>query len=319
LNPPFLMIGVNFYNSVNSTQSEKSQLLWLKKPQGNGTITTCPAAPGSGLFDNLKNADGTQAFTPMPAIQTDPSSTGYVTAASDIECPPNCGIGNILTLFTVTKNGTTGNPNLSAPNSINVGNYTNPAPAQQSGTTKTLDTLDGRLTHSVSGFDPRIGHRAVWVAHTIQAGPGAGIQWFEVDGATGTVSQTGILSDATKYIFNAGISNDRTCDGINPCKHGNAMVLGFTESSSSIFPTDAMVSKIGTGAVSSIVVVHASTTFDKNFSCSPCRWGDYGGATPDPAASLTATHGEVWLSQQGTTGGSLFASGDIVWNWEAKP
>jgi hypothetical protein len=315
----FLMIGVNFYNSINSTQSEKSQLLWVKKPQGNGTITTCPAAPGSGLFDNLKNADTTQAFTPMPAIQTDPSSTGTVTAMSDIECPPNCGTGNILTVFTITKSGTTGNPNLSAPNSINVGNYTNPAPATQKGTTtKKLDTLDGRLTHSVSGLDPRIGHRAIWVAHTIQAGAGAGIQWFEVDGVTGTVSQTGILSNATNYIFNAGISNDRTCNGTS-CTHGQSMVLGFTESSSSIFPTDAMVSKIGTGAVSSIVVVHASTTFDKNFSCSPCRWGDYGGATPDPAASQTAAHGEVWLSNQGTTGGGFASSGDVVRNWEAKP
>src|SRR5262245_46820385 len=74
----FLMVGVNFYASQNSQQSEKSQLLWIKKPQGNGQITTCPAAPGSGFFDNLKNADGTQAFTPMPAIQTDPNSTGTV-------------------------------------------------------------------------------------------------------------------------------------------------------------------------------------------------------------------------------------------------
>jgi hypothetical protein len=315
----FLLIGVNFYNSISSSASEKAQLLWIKKPPTIGTITTCPAAPNSGLFDDLRNADTSQAFTPMPAIQTDRSAIGYVTAMSDIECPPNCGTGNLLTLFTITRNTTTGDPILSAPNSINVGDYTNPAPAPQSGTKKTLDTLDGRLTHSVSGKDPRIGHTAIWVAHTIQAGAGAGIQWFEIDGVAGTVAQTGILSDLTKFIFNAGISNDRTCNGVDPCKHGKSMVLGFTESSSSMFPTDAMVSKIGTHPVSAIVVVHASTTFDKNFSCSPCRWGDYGGATPDPAASLAAAHGEVWLSNQGTTGGSIFASGDVVWNWEASP
>jgi hypothetical protein len=317
----FLLVGVNFYKSINSSASEKSQLLWMRKPQAIGTITTCPGSPKSGLFDDLRNADTTQAFTPLPAIETDKWGFGYVTAMSDIECPPNCGTGNLLTLFTITRDSTTGDPILSAPNTINVGSYTNPAPAAQSGTKRnTLDTLDGRLTHSVAGGDPRLGHKAIWVAHTIQAGAGAGIQWFEIDGVSGTVSQTGILSDSTKYIFNAGISNDRTCDGVDPCKHGNAMVLGFTESSSSIFPTDAMVSKIGANSVSSIVVVHASTTFDKNFSCSPCRWGDYGGATPDPAASLlTATHGEVWLSNQGTTGGSIFSSGDVVWNWEAKP
>ena len=313
----FLMIGVNFYASQNSQQSEKSQLLWIKKPQGNGQITTCPAQPGTGVFDNLQNADGTQAFTPMPAIQTDPNSTGTVTAMSDIECPPNCGTGNLLTVFTVTKMGN-GNPKLSAPNSLNVGNYTNPSPAPQKGTANTLDTLDGRLTHSVSGFDPRIGHRAIWVAHTIFAGAGAGIQWFEVDGVAGTIAQTGIVSKASTFIFNAGISTDRTCNGTS-CAHGKAMVLGFTESSTTIFPTVAMVSKFGAGGVSGIVVVHASTTFDKNFSCSPCRWGDYGGATPDPAVPLTNARGQVWLSNQGTTGGSLFASGDVVWNWQATP
>jgi hypothetical protein len=61
-----------------------------------------------------------------------------------------------------------------------------------------------------------------------------------------------------------------------------------------------MVSKVGSGAVSAFVSVKASTTNDKNFSCSPCRWGDYGGATPDPAASLVAATGTVWLTNQWT-------------------
>ena len=80
-----------------------------------------------------------------------------------------------------------------------------------------------------------------------------------------------------------------------------------------------MVSKIGSGAQSAFVLVHASTTFDNNFSCSPCRWGDYGGATPDPATSLSAPSGQVWLTQQFTTGGGRFSSGDQTWNWQATP
>lgn len=97
------------------------------------------------------------------------------------------------------------------------------------------------------------------------------------------------------------------------------MVLGFTTSSSSTFATIRMVSKIGAGAVSGLVTVKASTTSDKNFSCSPCRWGDYGGATPDPAASLVASTGSVWLTNQWTAGGSAFSSGDRTWNWQATP
>ena len=95
------------------------------------------------------------------------------------------------------------------------------------------------------------------------------------------------------------------------------MVPGFTTSSSTTFPAVRMVSKIGAGAQSGFVLVHASTRADIDFGAPAgfCRWGDYGGATPDPAASLTAAHGEVWLSQQyvGTNGY------DHTWNWEAIP
>ena len=69
-----------------------------------------------------------------------------------------------------------------------------------------------------------------------------------------------------------------------------------------------MVSKIGTAAQSAFVLVHASATFT-----SSSRWGDYGGATPDPGASLSAAHGEVWLSNE------IANPGDLTWNWEALP
>lgn len=312
----FLMIGVNFYPSSSSSQSTSSDLLWISKPQGQGAITTCPAAGTSGKVAGLLNNDGSQAFTPVPAIQTDPSSTGYVMGMSDIECPPVCGTGTKLTVFTITNNA--GVPAVSAPNSITVGSYTSPPSAPQRRTTRTIDTLDGRITHAVSGFDPNIGATGVWVSHTVSGGAGSQINWYEVNTGTGALAQSGSVSSSSLYVFNAGISNDRTCTATT-CAHGGNMVLGFTTSSGSTFPTIQMVSKIGSAAVSGFVSIKASTTSDKNFSCSPCRWGDYGGATPDPAANLAASTGTVWLTNQWTTGGSSFASGDQTWNWQATP
>ena len=96
-------------------------------------------------------------------------------------------------------------------------------------------------------------------------------------------------------------------------------MLGFTTTSKKTFPAIQMVSKIGSQVLSGFSLVKQSTTSDKNFSCSPCRWGDYGGATPDPAAGLAAATGTVWLTNQWTTGGSIFASGDQTWNWQATP
>jgi hypothetical protein len=76
-----------------------------------------------------------------------------------------------------------------------------------------------------------------------------------------------------------------------------------------------MVSKIGAGAQSALVSVHAATLAENDFSCNPtCRWGDYSGATPDPAASMGGAAGEVWLTNE-------FAGGSAIhtYNWEAKP
>lgn len=314
----FLLIGVNFYPSSSSQQSTSSDVLWVSKPQGQGAVTTCPAASSftSGKVAGLLNDDGSQAFTPVPAIQTDPSSTGYVLGMSDIECPPVCGTGTKLTVFTVTNNG--GVPSLSAPNSITVGSYQSPPAAPQRRSGRTLDTLDGRITHAVSGLDPNVGATTIWVSHTVLGGAGSQVNWYEVNTTTGTLAQSGSVSSSSLYLLNSGISTDRTCTATT-CAHGGAMVLGFTTTSSSTFPAIQMVSKIGSGAVSGLVLIKQSNTSDKNFSCSPCRWGDYGGATPDPAASLTASTGVVWLSNQWTTGGSNFASGDQTWNWQATP
>ncbi len=314
----FLMIGVNFYPTLSSQQATSSDLLWIAKPQGQGTVTTCPAGSSfnSGKFTGLLNNDGTQAFTPVPAIQTDPSSTGYVLGMSDIECPPVCGTGTKLTVFTVTNNA--GVPSVSAPNSITVGSYQSPPSAPQKNSTRTLDTLDGRLTHAVSGVDPNSGATSVWVSHTVLGGAGSQINWYEVNTGTGALAQSGSVSSASLYLLNAGISTDRTCTATT-CAHGGAMVLGFTTTSSSTFPAIQMVSKIGAGAVSGFILVKQSTKSDKNFSCSPCRWGDYGGATPDPAANLAASTGVVWLTNQWTNGGNPAASGDQTWNWQATP
>jgi hypothetical protein len=278
--------------------------------------------PGGGKVTGLLNENGTETFTPTPAIQTDPSSTGYVVSGSDIECPPICGTGALVTVFTITPTGNPPTPVVSAPDSINVGTYQSPAEAVQPGTTDRLDTLDGRLTHAVSGFDPLVGATTVWTGHTVLGGAGAKIIWYEINPSplgSASLVQSGQVVAPNVYAFNIGMSNDRTCT-LTQCAHGSAMVLGFNASSSTIRPSIGMVSKIGAAAMSGAVLVKASGVSANGFTCTPvCRWGDYGGATPDPAASLTAATGKVWLSQQWTTGGSFSASGDQTQNWEATP
>jgi hypothetical protein len=314
----FLLIGVNYYASSTSSSSTSSDVLWINKPQGSDAVTICPPASsfGSGKFTGLLNEDGSRAFTPTPAIQSDPSSAGYVLTMSDLECPPNCGdTGTTLTVHTITPNGSV--PQISGPTSITVGTFQAPPNAPQQGTSNKLDTLDGRITHAVSGFDPTFGTTTVWTAHTVLGGAGSAIHWYEVDPAAGALVRVGVAADPSLYVFNAGISNDRTCTAAQ-CAHGDSMALGFTTSSGSAYPAIQMVSRTGADPQSAFVLIKQSPTFAKGFTCSPCRWGDYGGATPDPAASLVALHGSVWLSNQWTKGGSNRKSGDRTWNWEVQ-
>ena len=319
----FLMIGINWYPTPLNDHATEGDLLWIDKPQGKGAITKCPKASDikSGTIHDLRNADGTQAFTPVPAIQTDPSNDGYVVAMADIECPPFCGTATTLTEWKFTPDpGDPTVPKLTSPRTFPVGSYTNPPNAPQKGTDYLLSTLDGRLTHAVSGYDTRFKKVAIWISHTVLGGAGSQVNWYEIrPGGTPKLYQKGVVSDPDLYVFNGGVSNDRTVDKKGNAAHGNAMVLGFNTSSSNTYPAIQMVSKVGANPQSGFVLVEQATTFHGDFSCTQneahvCRWGDYSGATPDPAAGVKGLHGEVWLSVQLTAGTAW-----NTWNFEAKP
>jgi len=173
------------------------------------------------------------------------------------------------------------------------------------------------LEHAVAAFDPTIGKIAIWTGHAVMGGAGAEYRWYEIHrdpSHAPVLVQSGVVTSSSLYVFNGATSPDRTVTASGKA-HGDAMVSGFTTSSSSSFPASQMVSKIGAGAQSGMVSVKQSTTFDADFTCAPtCRWGDYAGATPDPSPTLlTGNHGEVWLTNQWTNGSNQ------TWNWEALP
>jgi len=320
----FLFVGINWYQNINQLHANQSDVVWMSKPQGAGTITTCPAQSSfkGGKFANLRQQNGDQAWTPVPVIQSDPNDKTVIVTMEDIECPDICGNGTRITLHVARPNPS--DPTMAqllSPHDVTVSSFTSPPDAPQKSSANLLDTLDGRPTHAVAGLDPRFGAGAVWVSHTVQGGAGSEVRWYEIKPTplnNPSILQSGTVNNPSLYAFNGGVSPDRTCTATQ-CAHGDSMVLGLTTSSSSTFATIYMVSKIGAGAQSAPVLIKASTVADANFGCSPCRWGDYAGATPDPAASLTAAHGEVWLTNQWTTGGNFFSSGDQTWNWEASP
>lgn len=316
-----LLVGVNLFKPSGVLEPD---VAWISKPGGTGTISTCPA-PSSFRDNVITNLSGGLTFTPDPAVQTDPSTTGWVVAT-----PLSVYNGPVtsIALYKVTEksDGTVNIPTFGT--SVTVRSYSIPPGAPQLGSIFALDTLDARTMHAVTATDPLRGGTGLWTAITVAGGAGSMVRWYEINVANSTVFQTGTVFDRSVYIFNAGISPDRAVTSSGSAAFGSDMVLGVTGSDSVVFPADFMVSKVGNNAQSNPAIVHAGPANDMGKDCLLnnqgqflCRWGDYSGATPDPAASQSGSTGRVWLTQMYATGGgpSTIMSEWGTWNWAATP
>jgi hypothetical protein len=93
----FWVIGANVFSS--SAAFLPADVDWITKPAAG---TTCPSGSSFmvGQKTNLLNSDGSQAFTPVPARQTDSGHQGWIIASKDA----TAGAGSFLSIFSVTRN-----------------------------------------------------------------------------------------------------------------------------------------------------------------------------------------------------------------------
>jgi hypothetical protein len=282
------LIGVNVFNGNAFTRSDVAA---ITKPASG---TTCPAASSLTLsiVRDLRNADGSQSTTPLPANQVDGNTTGHVIAGKGFNG------GNVISVFNATKNASN-QLVLGAARAMSVAAFSVPPAAPQPGTARKLETLDARLTNAVEAIDPnRSNQVAIWTQHTVAGGAGSAVRWYEINPAptTPVPFQSGTQTNGSLFLFNAAISPDRRRNGATG-QFGNGMVLHYSRSSSSAPISIAAVSKVNDGNVTGETVVFTSTAVIDDFSCDAtnvCRWGDYAGASPDPASDATASNGVVW-------------------------
>src|SRR5439155_16192618 len=275
----FLLIGTNIFQGGFSYIG--SDLDWINK---DAASSSCPAQSsfGSGKFTKLTNANLTRTTTPEPAVMTDVDTFGFVVGTAPSS-------GSYLPVFRLRPKPTNPSvPQLSAAHAVTVSSYGPPPNASQCSSSFVLDTLDGRLEHAVYGQDPNHANaRAIWTAHAVSGGGGSEERWYEINPlplSTPTLFQNGSATSGSMFVYNGAISPDRSVHEDASVGFGGNMVMGFTTSSTSQCTADQMVSKVGTGAQSTFVLVNQATGPETDFSCSPCRWGDYRGASPVPGA-----------------------------------
>jgi hypothetical protein len=283
----FALIGVNVFTGDFFTGADA--LAITKPSSGSG----CPSSLKLKAKSDLKSNDSTFAFTPVPANEIDTKGTGWIAAV------PSSLPSKKVSLFKVQKKNGEAKIQKTA-TQLKVNSYSAPSNAPQSGNSVKIDTLDGRLTQAVAATDPAHNDKfALWTQHTVSGGAGSRVRWYEIYPSKPKLIQNGSVSDSSKYDFNGAISPNRAVKGSNK-SGGKNMVLNFTASSSSSFPTIKMVSKKGNSDQSGQVVVKQSPGPIAGFDCSksgqPCRWGDYASATPDPSNSSRIWNVSHWAS-----------------------
>jgi hypothetical protein len=308
--------GGNVFDTSEFPRFVGADVDWVKKPAaGPG----CPKADTlvTGEQHKLRMPNGRLAFTPVVANQTDDAHIGWAVASRFL--PNESTTGTSLTLFRI---GRPGSDQVVSPtgDAVPVDGYQlPPAAPQKGGHGRLIDTLDGRLTQAVSAVDPSHGRVAIWTSHAVGGGAGARVQWYEIDPSHLEVFQQGEVSDPDLFVFNSAISPDRKVFG-DVRAFGSSMVLGFDTSSHDTDVRVQMVSKVGHAEQSALVPVKSSPGAEIDGSCQPvCRWGDYPGASPDPAANPNATHGRVWLTNMWNVAN---VPNRVDWrtvNWEAAP
>jgi hypothetical protein len=328
----FLLIGANLFQGT-TPDYVSSGVTWIGKP---GPGTSCPKAASIRHGDRALLIDANPnpgpddyVWTPVPGNQVDPSGIGYVVGTDYVGNPGGPGSARVYE-WSVKRNKA-GNAVLPAlPSLVAVTPYSTPPAAPQPPTPNftpaSLDTLDARLTNAISAADPFHGGRVgIWTQQTVAGGAGSAINWYEIDPLSRSVLNQGAETNPSLYVFNGAISPDRLVGGKFKA-YGDSAVIGFNTSSSADYPAIQIASITPLGS-SDFRLIQQVDQSENDFSCSNgaqpgvCRWGDYSGASPDPAASPFANRGQVWFTNAYIKN-PPDPNGDPGWatfNWEAVP
>ncbi len=158
---------------------------------------------------------------------------------------------------------------------------------------------------------------SIWTQHGENEDFGSTVVWFEIDPAASSLLQWGEIlppgGQFVDYIYNGAISSDRKVFGAS-ASFGSGMAIGFNTSNATSYVTDEVVSQVGSDPLSTYTDVAPSASAFQQLCNTPrnpddCPWGDYSGASPDPAG----TRGAVWFTNAWVDSQGSWATQ----NWEA--
>ena len=162
----------------------------------------------------------------------------------------------------------------------------------QSGTTQRLDSLADRLMYRLA-YRNLADHEAMVVSHSITAGSGVGIRWYELRVVSQSVSvfQQGTYAPDSNYRWMGSMAMDQ---------QGN-IALGFSLSSSSLHPQIHYTGRLAGDAAGQMtqgegsIINPAGSQSGQGLS----RWGDYSMMAIDPTDDCTFWYTTEYLATTG--------------------
>jgi hypothetical protein len=252
-------------------------------------------------FWNLKNPDGSVAFTLQPAVHYR-GGTGTPPVFLVNALWPS---GNTLTLWTLTNPlghwGIGGPPSISR-RAINCLGYDLAPDAKQKGSSIRIATNDDRLLHALFQRSAT-GERRLWTCHTTRhtwSGDTESVsvvQWYEIDVANNNVVQQGKYGSRGTYYFFPAIHTNINRD---------AFVI-FGRSSSNEY---GQLRQTGRRSTAALGTLEDSTLIKEGESAyTGERWGDYFGICRDPV-----DRSSVWMNGEYAESGNTWGT----WTCSAK-
>jgi hypothetical protein len=162
----------------------------------------------------------------------------------------------------------------------------------QPSTTQQLDSLADRLMYRLAyrNFGT---HESLVVNHSVVAGSGGGVRWYEIQNPSGTptVAQQSTFAPDSNFRWMGSVAMDQAGD----------LALGYSVSSSSVSPSVRFAGRVPTdpaGTLESEVSIVAGTGSQSGNSLS--RWGDYSAMQVDPVDDCTFWFTEEYMKTTGS-------------------
>src|SRR3982075_1431433 len=161
----------------------------------------------------------------------------------------------------------------------------------QPSVTQQLDSLADRLMYRLA-YRNFGSHESLAVNHSVVAGSGGGVRWYEIQNPSGTptVAQQSTFAPDSNYRWMGSIAMDQAGD----------MAVGYSVASSSLRPTIRYTGRVPSDPSGTMEAEVNVVTGTGSQTTGLSRWGDYSAMQVDPVDDCTFWYTTEYIKTNGT-------------------